>query len=64
MLNPHPSNVTNNLVLELHVPSFQLARNFYGIFSFKEHRYDPGSELNNYLGYLVLSRNDAVGETF
>ena len=35
-MNPNPGKVINNLVLELHVPSFQPARDFYSIFGFTE----------------------------
>lgn len=61
MLNS--GKVANNLVLELHVPSFQTARNFYNLFGFNEYRYDPESGGNSDLGYLILSRIDQIGET-
>jgi hypothetical protein len=61
--NPNPDKVINNLVIELHVPNFQLARDFYSLFGFTEFRYDPESGGNSDLGYLVLSRNDQIGET-
>jgi hypothetical protein len=63
MNNPNPGKVANNLVIELHIPNFQLARNFYNMFGFTEFRYDPVSGGNSDLGYLVLSRNDEIGET-
>lgn len=63
MQNLNPGKVTNNLVLELHIPNFQLARDFYSIFGFKEYRYDPQSGGNSDLGYLVLARYDKIGET-
>lgn len=28
------NNIQNNLVLELHIPNFEKARNFYAIFGF------------------------------
>jgi uncharacterized glyoxalase superfamily protein PhnB len=61
--NPNPGKVVNNLVLELHVPSFQPERDFYAMFGFNEYRYDPTSGGGSDLGYLVLSRNDEIGET-
>ena len=54
-------NISNNLVLELHVPDFQKAREFYSNFGFRELSYDKlvmGS-----LGYLVLQREDLLGRT-
>ncbi len=36
MLNKNPGKVENNLIIELHIPDFYLARNFYGIFGFTE----------------------------
>ena len=62
-MNTNPNKVINNLVLELHIPNFQTARIFYGMFGFVEFRYDPQSGGNSDLGYLVLSRNDEIGET-
>jgi len=55
--------IRNNLVLELHVPSFQPARDFYGLFGFEELSYDPSSGGGSDLGYLVLRRQDEVGDT-
>lgn len=55
--------VTNNIILELHVPDFALVREFYGIFGFSEFRYDPTSGGGSELGYLVLKREDDLGET-
>lgn len=55
--------VPNNLVLELHVPDFAKAREFYKLFGFSDLRYDPQSGGNSELGYLVLKRKDALGET-
>ena len=63
MTNKNPGKVVNNLVLELHIPNFQQARDFYKIFGFSEYRYDPESGGNSDLGYLVLCRNDEIGET-
>src|SRR2546429_157094 len=55
--------VRNNLVLELHVPSFQPVRDFYDMFGFKELVYDPTSGGGSDLGYLVLIRKDSIGDT-
>lgn len=57
------NKVANNLIIELHVPNFQLARDFYEMFGFTESRYDPQSGGNSDLGYLVLKRKDKIGET-
>ncbi|MFA4975784.1 MAG: hypothetical protein WC839_03505 [Candidatus Paceibacterota bacterium] len=64
MTNQNPGKVINNLVLELHIPNFQQARDFYKMFGFSEYRYDPESGGNSDLGYLVLCRNDKIGETY
>jgi hypothetical protein len=56
-------NIRNNLVLELHVQSFDPVREFYGIFGFKELSYDPTSGGGSDLGYLVLIRKDEIGDT-
>lgn len=55
--------IRNNLVLELHVPNFAPAREFYGIFGFEEIVYDPTSGGGSELGYLVLLRRDKIGNT-
>jgi len=55
--------IRNNLVLELHVPSFELARQFYDIFGFEDLSYDPTSGGGSDLGYLVLTRKDPIGDT-
>ncbi|HMH70153.1 MAG TPA: hypothetical protein VK502_02045 [Candidatus Saccharimonadales bacterium] len=55
--------IRNNLVLELHVPSFQLVRDFYGKLDFKETTYDPTSGGGSDLGYLVMRRCDEIGDT-
>ena len=55
--------VTNNLVIELHIPDFQKARDFYNIFGFEQLRYDPTSGGGSDLGYMILKRTDALGET-
>jgi len=55
--------IRNNLTLELHVPDFQLARDFYGMFDFEELAYNPASGGGSDLGYLVLIRRDPIGDT-
>jgi uncharacterized glyoxalase superfamily protein PhnB len=62
-MNPDPTEVKNNLALELHVPDFGPAREFYGIFGFEELVYDPTSGSGSSLGYLVLARRDSIGNT-
>lgn len=57
------NKVTNNLVLELHVPDFSKVREFYALFGFSELWYDPTSGGGSDLGYLVLKREDNLGET-
>jgi hypothetical protein len=59
-----PAPVRNNLTLELHVPSFGPAREFYSKFGFTEIDYDPisgGGDSD--LGYFELKREDALGRT-
>ena len=55
--------VTNNLVLELHIPDFAKARKFYALFGFTQIKYDPTSGGGSDLGYMILKREDALGET-
>lgn len=55
--------IKNNLVIELHVPDFKPAREFYGLFGFEELSYDPTSGGGSDLGYLVLARSDTLGTT-
>lgn len=55
--------IKNNFLAELHVPDFGPAREFYGIFDFKELSYDPTSGGGSDLGYLVLVRDDPLGRT-
>jgi hypothetical protein len=63
MLSNNPNQIVNNLVLELHIPDFNTAREFYNIFGFKEIEYDPTSGGGSDLGYMVLKRDDAIGNT-
>ncbi|MCL2037706.1 hypothetical protein FWG95_01730 [Candidatus Saccharibacteria bacterium] len=55
--------IKNNLVLELHVPSFAPVREFYGKFGFCELDYDPTSGGGSDMGYLTISRTDKFGMT-
>jgi hypothetical protein len=55
--------IHNNLVLELHIPSFQPAREFYGMFGFTDLSYDPTSGGGSDLGYMVPIRRDTIGDT-
>lgn len=57
------NKVTNNLVLELHVPDFQRVRDFYSMFGFRDLWYDATSGGGSDLGYLVIYREDDLGET-
>jgi len=57
------NNITNNLILELHIPDFEKARKFYGIFGFENLSYDPASGGGSDLGYMVLKREDPIGRT-
>jgi hypothetical protein len=61
-MNPIP-HISNNLILELHVPSFKPVREFYKQFGFEELSYDPTSGGGSDLGYMVLIRRDSVGDT-
>ena len=55
--------IKNNLVLELHIPDFRIARDFYKIFNFEEMKYDPTSGGGSDLSYMVFKRKDEVGDT-
>lgn len=57
------NEIRNNLMVELHVPSFAPAREFYGLFGFEDLSYDPTSGGGSDLGYLVLTRRDVIGAT-
>ncbi len=56
-----PREIKNNLVLELHIPDFAKARDFYSLFGFEELSYDPTSGGGSSLGYIVLQRSDSLG---
>ena len=55
--------ISNNLVLELHVPDFSKVREFYGLFGFVELMYDSTSGGGSDLGYLVMKREDKIGDS-
>ncbi len=55
--------ISNNLVLELHIPDFTMAREFYLIFGFQELSYAPVSGGGSDLGYMVLKLEDHNGRT-
>ena len=55
--------VSNNLVLELHVPDFRKERDFYAIFGFTQMKHDATSGGGSDLGYMILKRGDELGET-
>lgn len=57
------NHIENNLILELHVPDFGKARNFYGLFGFQELNYDSTSGGGSNLGYMVMKREDPRGRT-
>lgn len=50
----------NNLLVELHVPSFVPVKDFYGKLGFEIAVEDPTGE---HLGYLIMRRNDGAGPT-
>ncbi|MEI7603647.1 MAG: hypothetical protein WCJ19_01345 [bacterium] len=52
------NNISNNLILELHVPDLDKAKAFYALFGFYELSSDPITD--DELGYLILARNDEV----
>jgi len=56
-------NIANNLVLELHIPNFKIAREFYFKFGFTELLYDATSGGGSDLAYMVLERKDRIGRT-
>ncbi len=52
--------VRNNLTVELHVPDFELVREFYSKLDFSVISEDP---IGRELGYLVLMRHDSIGNS-
>ena len=56
-----PNLIRNNLVIELHVPDFGKAREFYGALGFLPAFDYPPDEKER--GYLVLKRKSELGDT-
>jgi len=63
LMKDNPDRIINNLVLELHIPDFAKAREFYALFGFEELMYDSTSGGGSDLGYMVLKREDKIGRT-
>ncbi len=57
------NKISNNLILELHVPDFKKIKKFYSLFGFYELSYDSTSGGGCDLGYMVLEREDSLGRT-
>ncbi|HIH32278.1 TPA: hypothetical protein HA235_06230 [Candidatus Woesearchaeota archaeon] len=57
------NKISNNLVIELHIPDFGKAQEFYSMFGFERLSYDPTSGGGSDLGYMVLARTDSIGRT-
>ena len=53
--------ITNNLIIELHVPDFAPIKDFYGKIGFKTISEDKKGK--NFPGYLVLLRKGDLGDT-
>jgi len=55
------NNIRNNIIIELHVPDFGTAKTFYGSLGFQVISENlPSAEGP---GYLVMRRNDELGDT-
>ena len=54
--------ISNNLVLELHIPDFAKAREFYALFGFEQLSYTPKTGSRG-LEYMILKREDPLGRT-
>lgn len=63
LMKDNPNKIINNLVLELHIPNFKMAREFYNMFGFIELMYDHTSGGGSDLGYMVLKREDLIGNS-
>lgn len=57
MKNP----IKNNLIIELHVPNFDIVKSFYSELGFKITLDDLPNEKE--LGYLTMTREDVLGNT-
>ena len=56
-----PNPITNNLIIELHVPGLNAANDFYSKLGF-ETRMDDAPNAEN-PGYLTIVRKDSIGDT-
>lgn len=56
-----PNPITNNLIVELHVPDLKAAKDFYSKLGF-ETRMDDAPDAEN-PGYLTMIRKDKIGNT-
>lgn len=54
-------NINNNLIIELYVPDFDIAKNFYSKLGFVVSMYDEPNEKDP--GYLTMTRKDVLGDT-
>lgn len=55
------NNISNNLIVELHVPDLEVAKNFYAKLGFEVAMDDKPNEKE--LGYLTMVRKDESGKT-
>ncbi len=55
------NQVRNNLIIELHVPDLELVKSFYSKLGFEVTMDDKVNK--NELGYLTMTRKDALGNT-
>lgn len=53
--------ISNNLIIELHIPDFDVAKEFYGILGFKVILEHPATAAEP--GYLVMKRPDTLGDS-
>lgn len=53
--------IKNNLVIELHVPDFDIAKAFYSKLGFEITMFDAPNEKDQ--GYLTMTRKDIAGNT-
>lgn len=53
--------IRNNLVIELHVPDLEIVRGFYSKLGFETNLSDKPNQKE--LGYLTMTRTDALGNT-
>jgi len=57
MKNP----IKNNLIVELHIPDFDIAKDFYSKLGFEITMFDVPNEKEQ--GYLTMTRKDTAGDT-